>query len=172
MMAEVLFRRYSKGDAMMPFPDLLLVDGGKGQLNIALAVLDQLGLKGRFAVAAIAKKDESAGETMDKIYLPLRANPVQFGRQVDLLLFLQRVRDEAHRSAITYQRKRRNVRTLHSALDEIKGVGPRRKKMLLNRYGSVAGIGLATIEDLVRQPGISESLARQIKTQLSDHSKP
>ena len=78
MMAEVLNRRYSKSEGKAPLPDLLLVDGGKGQLNIALAVIDQLGLEGRFDVAAIAKKDESMGETMDKIYLPRRANPVQF----------------------------------------------------------------------------------------------
>ncbi len=171
MMAEVLNRRYSKSEGEAPLPDLLLVDGGKGQLNIALAVIDQLDLEGRFAVAAIAKKDESMGETMDKIYLPRRANPVQFGRHADLLLFLQRVRDEAHRAAVGYQRKRRKAHSLLSALDEITGVGPRRKKMLLQHYGSVAGIGRAAIEDLARQPGISESLARAIKSHLSEHSE-
>jgi excinuclease ABC subunit C len=169
MMAEVLQRRYSKVDSKMPFPDLLLVDGGKGQLNIALDVLDQLGLKKPFSVAAIAKMDESIGETMDKIYLPKRANPVQFGRDMDLLLFLQRVRDEAHRSAVGFQRQRRKSRSLQSALDEIKGVGAQRKKMLLSHYGSVANIGKATAEDLAEHPGISGKLAKAIIEHLADH---
>jgi excinuclease ABC subunit C len=166
MMAEVLQRRYAKKDVGMPYPDLLLLDGGKGQLNIALAVLDQMGLTGQFTVAAIAKKDATVGETTDKIYLPGRSNPVQFGRQADLLLFLQRVRDETHRAAITYQRKKRKAHALSSALDAINGVGPQRKKILLHHFGSVERIGKASLEELAGRPGISIDLARRIRAGL------
>ncbi len=166
-MAEVLRRRFSRNQRRMELPDLLLVDGGKGQLNVALDVLDSLRLKDRFGVAAIAKKDEALGETADKIYLPMRANPVQFGKQADLLLFLQRIRDEAHRAAVTYQRKRRGSKSLVSILDGIPGVGPQRKKQLLKRFGSVENIGVASVDELKRLPGISHTLAETIRSALT-----
>jgi excinuclease ABC subunit C len=166
-MAEVLKRRFDKGEGSMPWPDLLLVDGGKGHLNVALAVLADLGLVTRPAVAGIAKKDEACGETVDKVYLPQRSNPVQFGKEMDLLLFLQRIRDEAHRLAISYQRLRRGKKTLQSALDAVVGVGPRRKAMLLQTYGSVNNIAGASVEELGQVPGISSAVARSIKEALS-----
>lgn len=161
-MYEVLHRRYEKMKKENVLPDLLLVDGGKGQLNVALAVLRNLGLQNRFSVAGIAKRNENIGEKTDKIYLPLRANPVQFGKDTDLLLFLQKIRDEAHRSAITFQRKRRSKTTLKSFLDDLKGVGPKRKALLLKQFGSVEKIKSATTEDLIKLPGISISLAQNI----------
>jgi len=118
-MKEVLERRFGKGEASKPYPDLLMVDGGKGQLNIALAVIKELKLAGEFDLIGIAKKDETKGETRDKIFKPARANPLSFGREGDLLLYLQRIRDESHRFAITYHRNRRNKRSLRSALDSI-----------------------------------------------------
>jgi excinuclease ABC subunit C len=166
-MAEVLHRRFVKGGDSNPWPDLLLLDGGKGQLNVALAVLESLKLGSRFAVAAIAKKDETIGETSDKIYLPARSNPVQFGKDMDLLLFLQRIRDEAHRLAVTYQRKRRSAHGLASILDDVPGVGPRRKALLLNEFGSIKKIASASVEDLSALTGISSSLAETIKQVLS-----
>ncbi len=166
-MEEVLQRRFGKSSKDAPLPDLLLVDGGKGQLNVALAVLERLGLNNRFGVAAIAKKDESQGETADKIYLPYRLNPVQFGKQADLLLFLQRIRDEAHRAAISYQRKRRGSASLVSVLDRIPGVGPQRKKQLLTRFGSVASIEAASLQDLQQLPGITQTLAKTIQSELA-----
>ena len=165
-MAEVLTRRYSNDRGGMAQPDLLLVDGGKGQLNVALAVLEELGIENRFSVAAIAKKEAALGETADKIYLPRRANPVQFGKQADLLLFLQRIRDEAHRAAITYQRKRRGSKALVSVLDGISGVGPKRKQELLKHFGGIDKIATASTAQLSRLPGISESLARTIRRSL------
>jgi hypothetical protein len=104
-MAEVIRRRFDKADAGRPWPDLLLVDGGKGQLNVARAILAELGLTGQFDMAGIAKKDSDLGEQHDKIYLVGRANPVQFGRDADILLFLQHIRDEAHRWAVSFQRR-------------------------------------------------------------------
>ena len=166
-MAEVLNRRFAKNRDSIPWPDLLLLDGGKGQLNVALAVLESIQLSNRFAVASIAKKDERIGETLDKIYLPGRSNPVQFGKEMDLLLFLQRIRDEAHRLAVTYQRKRRSTHGLTSALDGVPGVGPRRKHLLLNEFGSVEKIASASVEDLSALSGISDSLAETIKQVLS-----
>ena len=111
-MAEVIGRRYRKGEDGKPWPDLLLVDGGRGQIGVATAVLEALGMTGAFGVAGIAKADPAQGETEDKIYLAGRSNPVQFGRDTDLLLFLQRIRDEAHRWAVSFQRKRRTKRAL------------------------------------------------------------
>ncbi|MFZ1987328.1 MAG: excinuclease ABC subunit UvrC [Desulfatitalea sp.] len=165
-MAEVLRRRYEKENRVEVRLDLLLVDGGKGQLNVALSVLNELGLTESFDVAGIAKKDPFAGEDQDKIYLVGRANPVQFGREHDLLLFLQRVRDEAHRFAVTFQRQRRRTVTLHSRLDDIEGVGPKRKAQLLKHFGGLRQIGAASLEELQSLPGISARLARTIKDAL------
>lgn len=166
-MAEVIKRRYRKIDDDNPCPDLLLVDGGKGQLNVVLAILNELDLSQKFDVAAIAKKDERLGEKNDKIYLAGRTNPVQFGKDLDLLLFLQRVRDETHRWVITFQRKRRGSRALHSELDNIKGVGPKRKSMLLNHFGSLEKLRSASLETLSALPGITEEMAHLIKNSLS-----
>jgi excinuclease ABC subunit C len=166
-MDEVLHRRLGKGPESLPLPDLLLVDGGKGQLNVALSVLDALGLRGRFALAGIAKKNEAAGEKADKIYLPGRANPLQFGKDADLLLLLQRVRDEAHRSAIGYQRRSRGKQSLKSALDELSGIGPKRKAALLRHFGSMKRIKAATVEQLESVPGISSVMAASIHAALS-----
>jgi excinuclease ABC subunit C len=106
-MAEVLRRRFQNEAMAEQFPDLLLVDGGKGQLNVAIDILNTLGLAANVDVAGIAKKDVNAGEDQDRIFLAGRVNPVQFGREQDLLRCLQRIRDEAHRFAITFQRQRR-----------------------------------------------------------------
>ena len=133
-MQEVLKRRYNKGEASKPYPDLLMVDGGKGQLNIALAVTRELKLTEEFEIIGIAKKDETKGETRDKIFKAGRANPLNFGKDEDLLLFLQRIRDEAHRFAISFHRKRRKKISLQSALDTIPGVGHKRKAALLQTF--------------------------------------
>jgi excinuclease ABC subunit C len=133
-MAEVLTRRYKKIDDRNPQPDLLLVDGGKGQVNIAISVLEKIGVNGRFTVAGIAKKDEKKQETDDKIYLPKRANPVNFGFDGRLLLMLQQIRDEAHRFAITYQRKRRTKKTVQSVLDRVPGGRTETKSCLAETF--------------------------------------
>lgn len=166
-MAEVIKRRYGKSKPQIVYPDLLLLDGGKGQLNIAMAILTEIGLLGRFDVAAIAKKDPNAGEYYDRIYLPGRSNPVQFGKEGDLLLFLQRVRDETHRWVVSFQRKRRKKKGLHSKLDDIDGIGPKRKAQLLKHFGGLEQIRTASLVQLTALPGISEALAKAIRSNLN-----
>jgi excinuclease ABC subunit C len=161
-MAEVLKRRFGKDPQTDPFPDLLMVDGGKGQLNIAAAVIGELGLQGRFDIIGIAKKNPQAGETEDKIYKPGRANPLPLAREEGGLLFLQRIRDEAHRFAVAFHRRKRTKKTLTSALDEISGVGRQRKKALLEHFGSIQKIRAAAPDELCAVPGISPGLAQAI----------
>jgi len=165
-MAEVLKRRYGKGEKSLPFPDLLMVDGGKGQLNIATAVMRELGLEGAFQLIGIAKKDEAAGETRDKIYLPGRVNPVNLDREEAVYNLLARIRDEAHRHAVDFHRKRRGKKALASALDAVPGIGSRRKRALLDHFGTVKNIRAATLEELRAVPGISQTVAEALKTML------
>ena len=169
-MAEVLNRRLKNLNAQQrsePFPDLLMVDGGKGQLNIALAVIKELALEGQFQIIAIAKKDEKKGEIRDKIFIPRRINPIVFGKDADLLLFLQRIRDEAHRFAITFHRKRRIKTSLQSELDAIPGIGRKRKAILLKHFKSTKKIREANINELNSLPGISRSTAEAVHRYFS-----
>jgi excinuclease ABC subunit C len=166
-MSEVLQRRFGKGKASEPYPDLLMVDGGKGQLNIALSVVKNLGLLDEFEIIGIAKKDEQKGEIRDKIFKPGRVNPANFGREGDLLLFLQRIRDEAHRFAISYHRKRRHKSSLHSVLDTVPGIGKKRKATLLRHFKSLDAIRTASLEEISELPGISRRLAEEIQRTLS-----
>lgn len=165
-MAEVLGRRYGRKDGVLPPPDLLLIDGGKGQLNIAKAILKQLNLKHDFEMIAIAKKDKSKGETEDKIYKPGRVNPLNFGKERDLLLFLQRIRNEAHRFAISFHRKQRGRTSMHSALDSIEGIGKKRKETLFKHYGSIQKIRKATLSELAKLPGMNKKAAQAVKVGL------
>ena len=164
-MSEVLNRRLGKinpQQASDSIPDLLMVDGGKGQLNIALAIIKELGLEGQFELIAIAKKDEKKGESEDKIFKPRRTNPIVFGKNRDLLLFLQRIRDEAHRFAITFHRKRRTKTALQSELDTIPGIGQKRKAILLKHFKSIKKIREANIDELNALPGITLSAAEAV----------
>jgi excinuclease ABC subunit C len=166
-MDEVLKRRFGKGEDSKPYPDLLMVDGGKGQLNIAVAVAGDLGLEGKFDVVGIAKKDEKKGESRDKIFKPGRANPLVFGREGELLLFLQRVRDEAHRFAVTFHRRRRTKKALQSALDTIPGVGPKRKATLLKHFQTIQNIRAAEVDEIRVLPGFTRRVAESVRKALS-----
>lgn len=168
-MREVLRRRFAdkKGKETMPEPDLLIVDGGKGQLNIAVAVLKELGLTGRFDVTGIAKKNEARGEQEDKIYLPGRANPVNFQKNKEELFLLQRIRDEAHRRAVSFHRKRRSSRSFKSVLDDIPGIGKKRKEVLLKNYASIDAIRKAPVEELAALPGMTKKAAESVRSDLS-----
>ena len=170
-MSEILRRRLGKGPASEPFPDLLMVDGGKGQLGAALAVMKDLQIEGRMDVIGIAKKDPDRGEVHDKIFLPGRSNPVHFGREGDLLLFLQHVRDEAHRHAVTFHRRRRRASTLASALDTIPGIGKARKAQLIDRFGSFEAVRAATLDELSALPGFNRKLAEAIQETLSSSTR-
>ncbi len=165
-MSEVLKRRFGKGDASKPYPNLLMVDGGKGQLNIAVAVVNELHLAREFEIIGIAKKDERKGEIHDKIFTPGRVNPLSFGREGDLLLFLQRIRDEAHRFAIRFHRTRRTKAAMGSVLDTIPGIGKKRKAMLFQHFTSIKDIRAASLEELSALPGINRRLAEEIQRSL------
>ncbi|MCJ7772879.1 MAG: excinuclease ABC subunit UvrC [Desulfobacterales bacterium] len=169
-MEEVLKRRYGKGPVSDSYPELLLIDGGKGQLNIGVKILMELKQSGIFGIAGIAKKDDSKGEKEDKVYIPGRLNPVNFGREGDLLLFLQKIRDESHRFAISYHRKRRTMTALQSVLDTIPGIGKKRKKMLLKYFGSISNIRDASENDLSQLPGMNSQVAKALKQQLISNS--
>ncbi len=166
-MKEVLTRRYRRDE--MPFPDLLLVDGGKGQLSMAMAVLAELGISGAFTVAGIAKKDADKGETQDKIYIPGRSNPLNPAKAPKGLKLLERVRNEAHRTAVAFQRKRHDKAAGASALDEVPHIGQKRKQILLTYYKSVDNIRNASRAELAALPGMNakaaESLAEWQKSQ-------
>jgi excinuclease ABC subunit C len=166
-MAEVLGRRYG-GSARDSdsLPDLLVVDGGKGQLNIASDIINMLGLSNAFEIIGIAKRDEKKGDVRDKIYQMGRANPVAFGRDLDGLLLLQKIRDEAHRFALQYHRKLRGKQAMRSTLDDIYGVGPKRKAMLLKHFGSVESVKTADVEALVALPGMNRKIAKALKEGL------
>jgi excinuclease ABC subunit C len=145
-MHEVVLRRYRKVlENGGPFPDLILIDGGKGQLSAAYAALESLGLANLVAVG-IAKKEEL-------LFTREHVEPMALARNSPALLLLQRIRDEAHRFAVTFHRQSRSKRDLRSALDEVAGIGPRRRKALLTAFGSLAGVRRATREDLITVVG-------------------
>jgi excinuclease ABC subunit C len=161
---EVLERRFRKGNRLTRFPDLLMIDGGRGHLNISLAILKERGLLGLFDVIAIAKpkKEKSKVEETDKIYTPGRVNPIAFGREEDLLLYLQRIRDEAHRFAVTFHRQRRQKTSMASILDTINGIGEKRKAVILKKFGSIKKIRAATVEELRSLPGMNQKAAEAV----------
>ncbi|HEC24108.1 MAG TPA: excinuclease ABC subunit UvrC [Chloroflexi bacterium] len=140
-------------------PDLLIVDGGKGQLGVAVEVLEQYGLLGQVPVAALAKQRE-------ELFVPDRDRSIVLPRRSQGLYLLQRIRDEAHRFAITQHRKRRLKRGLASQLDSIPGIGPARRRALLSAFGSVKAIREASEEELAAVPGIGPELAATIKSLL------
>ena len=159
MMAEVLQRRLQRGREEGGLPDLLLVDGGKGQLNVARQALVNLDLVEMVELAGIAKERDGEGE---KLYRPGRKNPVLLPKHTQSLLYLMRIRDEAHRYGITFHRKWRRRHTLHSRLDDIPGVGPARRKALLASLGSVKRIAAASREELASVPGVGKEFGERI----------
>ncbi|MDA2920639.1 excinuclease ABC subunit UvrC [Desulfobacterota bacterium AH_259_B03_O07] len=162
MMYEVLLRRFKRADQeKWELPDLILVDGGKGQLNIAQEVLSEIGFLAKVDLASIAKGREE-GET-DKIYVPGRKNPIPLSKKSGELLFLMRIRDEAHRFAISYHRRLRTKKGLQSALDSIPGIGKKRKFLLLKHIGSISNIRNASVEELLSIPGIDINIAQVLK---------
>ena len=161
-MWEVLSRRFRKDTKDQPFPDLVVVDGGKGQLNVAVAVLDKLGLTGKLDVIGLAKKDEKQGDKTDKAYLPNRVNPVAMHRYGEALLLLMRIRDATHDHAIAFQRKRREKIAQLSELEKIPGIGPKRRKRLLQHFGSLEKIKSADQTELEKVEGMTTAAARAV----------
>ena len=156
---EVLTRYLTRRrDEQLPLPDLFLIDGGKGQLNVAVDAAERLGYTG-LQFASLAKREE-------EVFLPGRPDPLRLSRRSPSLRLLQRIRDEAHRFGLAYNRKRRTQRTITSELLNIPGVGPRRRRLLLERFGSLAGVKSASVSELATVPGFSTRLAERVLEHL------
>ena len=173
MMREVLTRRFQGPD---PAPDLLVVDGGKGQLNVALAVLSDLKIK--LDVIGLAKEERSflaakrrlqgkPAKSEDRVYVPRRKDAIYLSSSPAALALLQRLRDEAHRFAVSYHRKVKTKNDLSSVLDAIPDIGPSRRTLLLKYFGSAQQVRKASLEDLQKVPGIGRELAEKIYSALS-----
>ncbi|HKY79675.1 MAG TPA: excinuclease ABC subunit UvrC, partial [Anaerolineales bacterium] len=173
-MQEVLSRRFKRWQAaeagsplpgakpdaaFSQLPDLVIVDGGKGQLARAVAVFEEFGLLDRVPLVALAKQGE-------ELFLPDQTRGIMLPRNSQGLFLLQRIRDEAHRFAITAHRARRSKSGIASQLDEIPGIGPKRRRALLKTFGSVDGLRGASIQQLAAVPGITPALAENIKGHL------
>jgi len=171
-MRQVLTRRFNrwqatrealppqKGDAVWALlPDLLVVDGGLGQLGVAVEVLSNVGLLERVPVAALAKQHE-------EIFIPAKAESILLPRRSQALYLIQRIRDEAHRFAVTHHREQREKAGVASVLDSIPGVGPKRRIALLKTFGSVNRIRTATVEEIAAVPGLPLQVAEIIKALL------
>ena len=168
MMAEVLRRRFKRGLAELndptvtrgkfsELPDLVLIDGGKGQLNVGVSVLKDLNIEG-IETVGLAKREE-------EIFAPGRADPIVLSPKSRSLLLLRRIRDEAHRFAVTYHRKLRTKRSLSSVLDEIRGIGPKRKSLLMKRFGSVDLLAAASADEIAAA-GVPAELAERLLERL------
>jgi len=173
-MQEVLSRRFKRWQAaeagsplpgakpdaaFSQLPDLVIVDGGKGQLARAVAVFEEFGLLDRVPLVALAKQGE-------ELFLPDQTRGIMLPRNSQGLFLLQRIRDEAHRFAITAHRARRSKSGIASQLDEIPGIGPKRRRALLKTFGSMDGLRGASIQQLAAVPGITPALAENIKGHL------
>ena len=148
----------SKGQAWQQAPDLVLIDGGKGHLGAALQVFLELGITS-IPLASLAKENE-------ELFVPQTPEPIVLPRTSPALFLVQRLRDEAHRFAITYHRQRRSKRSTTSALDHVPGIGPKRRQMLIRQFGSVQGVREATLEDVAAVPGMTLTLASKVKEWL------
>jgi len=166
MMAEVVQRRFTDERDSKVLPDLLVVDGGKAQLNQALAVLKEIDLADQVPVVALAKRPRAAGKlgssSGDRLYIPGRKNPLVVKDDPALLFLLARLRDEAHRFAIGYYQNRHRRELLRSSLEQIRGIGPKRRRDLLRHFGSVKQLAEASVEEISQVPGISRKLAEHI----------
>ena len=176
-MKEVLTRRYSRTLAEgKNLPDLILIDGGKGQINIAAKVLTELGILQKVDLIGLAKgrserkRGRSCGKNVDYEYVvkPNQKNEIRMHRNSDVLFFLQNIRDESHRFAIEFQRKLKRKNTLHSQIDNIPGIGPKRRRLLLKHFGSLTGLRHAALEEILHVPGIPEKLAKEIQSSLKN----
>jgi excinuclease ABC subunit C len=171
-MYEVLARRFARGENL---PDLVVVDGGKGQLNVALSVVKDLKIK--MDVIGLAKEErvifsskgiskKKAAKSEDRVYLPRRKDAIYLSAWPQALRMLQQVRDEAHRFALSYHHQIKQKNDLRSILDDIIDVGEARRKVLLKHFGSSKQVKKATLEELQKVPGIGKELAEKIYTAL------
>lgn len=173
-MAEMVRRRFVRAlDGRWPMPDLVIIDGGKGQLSAAVAVLDELGARDKVDIISLAKartvrgfKDDRVRHSLERVFLPGRKNPVILKQNSAEIFLLQRVRDEAHDVALAYHRRLRRKAGTRSSLENIPGVGPARSKLLLKHFGSLKAVRAASPETLAAIQGIGPDQARIIYAKL------
>jgi len=170
---EVLSRRLKRGIAEQTLPDLVMIDGGRGQLGVVAALRAELGLTQRIDSLGMAKSRVKANvrgklveRSEERLFLPGRKNPVLLPRGSASLFLLERLRDEAHRFAINYHRKLRSSNQLASALTDVPGVGPQRRRLLFRQFGSFSGVRTATLAELLAVPGLPETIARRLHAHL------
>jgi excinuclease ABC subunit C len=170
---EVLKRRLDRAVRENEYPDLWVIDGGKGQLNVAVEVLRELDLNGQIDVVSIAKQHvlnlpraRTVVKSEERVFIPNRKDPIVLPKNSTALFLLVRVRDEAHRFAITYNRELRRRARLRSALDDIEGVGPVRRRALLRHFGSLKRIREASVEELAQVKGVNRDVAARIRRDL------
>jgi excinuclease ABC subunit C len=153
-------RAREEGESWRVAPDLVIIDGGKGQLGVVVEVLQEFGLLERIPVIGLAKREE-------ELFRPHTSDPVWLRRGSQALHLVQRIRDEAHRYGITYHRNLRAKEQVRSRLDDVPGIGPKRRKAILTHFdGDIARVRAATVEELMRVPGVTRKVAEQIKEAL------
>jgi excinuclease ABC subunit C len=158
-MKEVIHRRYTRVKTeALPEPDLILIDGGKGQLSAAVAILEQIGMA-HIPILGLAKR-------LEEVFLPGESQSLGIPKTSGSVILLRRIRDEAHRFAVTFQRKRRGQAMVHSKLDDISGIGQSRRVALLKHFRSLKNLKNASLEEIAHVPGISNTMARRIKEGL------
>jgi excinuclease ABC subunit C len=171
-MYEVLRRRFKRAlddDAHWAAPDLVVIDGGKGQLGSALAALEDLGIDGEVEVVALAKERDD--DTPDRVYRRGAKDAIRIRANTAELYLLSRLRDEAHRFANTYHRQRRTKAALRSRLDDIPGIGAKRRTELLRHFGSAKAVAAASAEELARVPGMTAAAAAAVAAHFAGPSK-
>jgi len=176
-MSEVLSRHYRHcKEEGFRIPNLILIDGGKGQTNIAAKILKELKILNKVDLIGLAKgrserkKGKVPGKFLDYEYVvkPNQKNEIRLRRNSDVLYFLQKIRDESHRFAIDFHRNLKLNHTLNSQIDKISGIGPKRRKILLKHFGSIKNLKQASMEDIIQLPGIPEHLASKIVDYLKN----
>jgi excinuclease ABC subunit C len=164
MMAEMLRRRFkrlesdSRDESFGSLPNLIIVDGGKGQLHAALEALHETG-HGDLTIVSLAKR-------LEEIFIPGRAESVLLPRNSQALYLVQRIRDEAHRFAVSYHRNVRQKKAVASLIDGVPGIGPSRRKALIKAFGSVRGVKAASVDEIAAVPGMNSRLAETVKEHL------
>ena len=174
-MYEVLKRRLERAVHENEFPDLWVIDGGKGQLNVAVAVLKELNLLDQIDVVSLAKQhvlndghEQAVVKSEERVFIPNRKDPIVLPKNSTALFLLVRIRDEAHRFAITYNRELRKRARLRSAIDDIEGIGPVKRRALLRHFGSLRRIREATVEDIAQVKGMNRDIAMRIRSHLDE----
>jgi excinuclease ABC subunit C len=170
---EVLKRRLERALRENQYPDLWVIDGGKGQLNVALEVLGEFKLRDQIDCVALAKqhvlntvRQRDVAKSDERVFLPNRKDPIALPKNSTALFLLVRVRDEAHRFAITYNRELRRRARMRSVLDDVAGIGPARRRALLTRFGSLKRIREASLDEIAAVKGLNRALAGEIRAHL------